>query len=283
MLVYDVDSDASEENLRPKQVQKKSPKKQKQAKKPPQDAKNQQPIDKNIVAPDEDGSNTEDAGLTSMTKFRIKKPIDLPDEAHEDKKQKVSFGKDEHEASASGISNLYDVEIVPQNNGGIFNCNCIATILVVDDNEFNLLPLTIMLKSNHKISCVKALNGAEAVKIFARDRAKKCCDKRIQMIMMDLVMPILNGFDATNQIMDILRQERAIAGTYDTSNDAKKPQEMAKEMGVAIAAITAYIDQPTVDKIFDCGMVEAIQKPIKSTRMDDLVSKYYQVPKKSSS
>lgn len=211
-----------------------------------------------------------------MTKFRIKKPIDLPDEHHQDKNKGVSFAKDEQSASASGISNLFDVEIV-HSMGDNINCNCNATILVVDDNEFNLLPLTIMLKSNHKISCVKALNGAEAVKIFAKDRAKKCCDKRIQMIMMDLVMPILNGFDATNQIIDILRQERAIAGIYDTSNDAKKPKEMAAEMGVAIAAITAYIDQPTVDKIFDCGMVEAIQKPIKSTLLDDLVRKYYKV------
>ncbi len=154
-------------------------------------------------------------------------------------------------------------------------CQCKATVLVVDDNEFNLLPLTIMLKSNHKIICVKALNGAEAVRIFKKDRAKKCCKNHIQMILMDLVMPILDGFDATTQIMDILKQERAIAGTYDTSNDTKKPQEMAAEMGVSIAAITAYIDQPTVDKIFDTGMVEAIQKPIKSVRLDDLIAKYY--------
>ncbi len=30
-----------------------------------------------------------------------------------------------------------------------------------------------------------------------------------------------------------------------------------------------------MDKIFDTGMVEAIQKPIKSARLDDLVKKYY--------
>lgn len=176
--------------------------------------------------------------------------------------------------SASGLSALQDDALIGS-MGENMKCSCLASVLVVDDNEFNLLPLTIMLKSNHKIVCVKALNGAEAVKIFKKDRAKKCCTKRIQMIMMDLVMPVLDGFDATTQIFDILRQERVIAGTYDTSNDAKKPQEMAAEMGVAVVAITAYIDQPTVDKIFDIGMVEAIQKPIKSTRMDELVNKYY--------
>ena len=39
-------------------------------------------------------------------------------------------------------------------------------------------------------------------------------------------------------------------------------------MGLAIIAITAYIDQPTVDKIYDHGMVEAILKPINTKIMN---------------
>ena len=46
-------------------------------------------------------------------------------------------------------------------------------------------------------------------------------------------------------------------------------------MDVTVAAITAYVDQPTVDRIFDIGMVEAIQKPVKSSVMDELINKYY--------
>jgi len=58
---------------------------------------------------------------------------------------------------------------------------------------------------------------------------------------MDLMMPILDGFDATVQIMDILRSERVLKG-YDTSKDNKDAARMAAEMGLAVAAITAYID-----------------------------------------
>jgi len=37
---------------------------------------------------------------------------------------------------------------------------------------------------------------------------------------MDIIMPVMDGFEATIGIMDILRQERALKGkTYDTSND----------------------------------------------------------------
>jgi len=58
---------------------------------------------------------------------------------------------------------------------------------------------------------------------------------------MDLKMPILDGFDATVQIMDILRSERVLKG-YDTSKDNTDAARMAAEMGLAVAAITAYID-----------------------------------------
>ena len=82
------------------------------------------------------------------------------------------------------------------------------------------MPITMLLKSNHRLESIKATDGEEAVSIFRRDRAKKCCNERIQMILMDLMMPICDGFDATIQIMDILKQERQFSGKYDTSNDA---------------------------------------------------------------
>ena len=76
----------------------------------------------------------------------------------------------------------------------------------------------MMLKAAN-ISYMKAVNGVQAVEVFYRDRAKKCCEKRIKLVFMDIVMPSLDGFGATERIMDILRSERQIAGTYDTIND----------------------------------------------------------------
>lgn len=111
----------------------------------------------------------------------------------------------------------------------------------MDDNAFNLMPMRMILKTNFGLDSYKALSGQEALNIFMKDRAKKCCQKRIQMILMDIIMPEMDGFRTTNQIMDILMQERAIKN-YDTSKDRLQPAKMAAEMGVAIVAITAYID-----------------------------------------
>ena len=90
-------------------------------------------------------------------------------------------------------------------------------MLIVDDNEFNLLPLNMLLQANHNIFSDKANNGVEAVKLFRRNRAKKCCNVRYRLVLMDLVMPVLDGIGATVKIMDCLRQERALAGE-DTEN-----------------------------------------------------------------
>ena len=178
----------------------------------------------------------------------------------------------------SALSNLFDDALIGSMAEGI-KCNCVATVLMVDDNEFNLVPLSLILKSQHKIQSIKALDGEQAVKIFRKDRMKRCCNVRIQIVLMDIVMPVMDGLEATARIMDILREERAVAGTYDTLKDRAQPAKMAAEMGVYIAAVTAYIDQPSVDKMFDCGMVEAIPKPVNSVLMAQLIKKYYKFSK----
>ena len=114
---------------------------------------------------------------------------------------------------------------------------------MVDDNEFNLIPLTTLLESNHGLTCLKASDGAEAVEIFRKDRAKRCCETRIQLVFMDIIMPVMDGLEATIRIMEILRQERTLnASKYDRSKDSTQPARMAGEMGVAIVAVTACID-----------------------------------------
>jgi hypothetical protein len=39
------------------------------------------------------------------------------------------------------------------------DCNCESTILIVDDNMFNLIPLELILTENFRIRIDKALNG----------------------------------------------------------------------------------------------------------------------------
>ncbi|MDD3320554.1 MAG: response regulator [Paludibacter sp.] len=66
------------------------------------------------------------------------------------------------------------------------------TILIADDDEMNYILLTFMLEET-TVSIVRAENGAEAV-----DLCKS--DKKIDLILMDVKMPIMDGIDATRAI-----------------------------------------------------------------------------------
>ena len=66
-----------------------------------------------------------------------------------------------------------------------------AKILIIDDSPTELHQLsTILEKHGHHI--VTAANGADGVAI--------CCDEKPDAVLMDIVMPELNGFQATRQL-----------------------------------------------------------------------------------
>jgi len=43
---------------------------------------------------------------------------------------------------------------------------------------------------------------------------------------------------------------------------------------VTVAAVTAFMDAPTVDKCFDVGMVECLNKPVNHGELGMLISYY---------
>ena len=77
------------------------------------------------------------------------------------------------------------------------HCSCDSTVLIVDDNMFNLIPLELILKEMFGINVEKALNGQEAVNMYTKNLLKKCCENKYKLILMDLNMPIMDGYEAT--------------------------------------------------------------------------------------
>lgn len=80
-------------------------------------------------------------------------------------------------------------------------CGCESTILIVDDNFFNLIPLELILSETFQLSVDKALNGADAVAKFRKAITKKCCNIRYKLILMDLNMPVMDGYRAAQEIL----------------------------------------------------------------------------------
>lgn len=77
-------------------------------------------------------------------------------------------------------------------------------ILLAEDNKINSIVLRkILERSNHVVVCVE--NGQEAL-----NAAKK---EDFDLIFMDCQMPILNGFEATQEIRKFNKNIRIIAVT----------------------------------------------------------------------
>lgn len=115
------------------------------------------------------------------------------------------------------------------------------TLLVAEDEYSNYQLLeAILQRENHRI--IHVLNGKEAVDAFHKY-------PEIEMILMDLKMPVMDGITATK----IIKSE--------------KP-------GLPIIAVTAYALSGDKEKALDAGCDEYIAKPIKKSDLLALINKY---------
>ncbi len=95
------------------------------------------------------------------------------------------------------------------------------TILIAEDEEVNYFYLEILLKEVMKLNCTlfHAKNGKEAVTICQTH-------SDIDLVLMDIKMPIMDGWEATKQIKDFL-PEIPIVGQSAFSSDEDKEKAFA--------------------------------------------------------
>jgi signal transduction histidine kinase/DNA-binding response OmpR family regulator len=120
------------------------------------------------------------------------------------------------------------------------NCSINAKILLVEDNEINQTICEEMLK-RVGVQVFLANDGIEAIEM--------CKENHFDIILMDLHMPRMNGFDATKNIREF---------------DEKTP----------IIALTAAVMGE--DKILskEAGMQEHLSKPIDFDELFEVINKY---------
>ena len=92
------------------------------------------------------------------------------------------------------------------------------TILVAEDNDSNFILMTYILKRDYQF--VRAKNGQEAV-----DMARK---GGIDLILMDIKMPVMDGMEATKAIKEFAPQLPIVALT---ANAFDSDRQLALEAG----------------------------------------------------
>ncbi|MCC6684890.1 MAG: response regulator [Bacteroidia bacterium] len=100
-------------------------------------------------------------------------------------------------------------------------------VLLAEDDAMNIIVVSKFLQ-RWGISCDVARNGMEAV-----DKAK---EKKYDVILMDMFMPMMNGTEAARQIRTFDEAVRIFALTADSSDEMK---QQAIESG-----ITDFVTKP---------------------------------------
>ncbi len=121
------------------------------------------------------------------------------------------------------------------------------TVLLAEDNELNMEIAKFFLEQ-HGATVISAKNGSEAVNLFTASAPGD-----IDLILMDIMMPIMNGHEATLKIRSADRP------------DAKT---------IPIVAMTANAFQDDVDKSLSVGMNDHLPKPLGTEKMLSTVYRY---------
>ena len=108
-------------------------------------------------------------------------------------------------------------------------------ILLAEDNELNMEIAEFVLQ-NEGAEVTKAWNGQEAVELFGNSEPGE-----FDVILMDIMMPVMNGYEATKMIRSLDRE------------DAKK---------IPIIAMTANAFTEDRIRAKEAGMDEHVAKPV---------------------
>lgn len=106
-------------------------------------------------------------------------------------------------------------------------------ILLAEDNDLNReIICNILLETGADIVCTN--NGAECVEAFAH-----LPEGRFDLILMDIQMPVMNGYDAAKKIRSLDRTDSHIPIFAMSANAYKEDMEQAKAAGM-----TGYLTKP---------------------------------------
>ena len=114
-------------------------------------------------------------------------------------------------------------------------------VLLAEDDFANAEFVKLVLR-NSNMSIIHALNGAQALDAF-RDNPD------IDLVLMDIKMPVMDGYTATREIRKINKD-------------------------IPVIAVTAFALDGDREKALDAGCTDYITKPVSKEKLTGIVSFY---------
>lgn len=179
--------------------------------------------------------------------FQSSEPLSEVHESFNDENPNISFdqainqGSDYSSLDSTPLLKKSSDLVIPNEKEDKIPYN----FLIVDDTPLNLLILETFIFSENKENLVmKAYNGQQAIDIMREN------PKLFDLILMDCNMPVLNGYEATKKLKELMRD-----GIIEECS---------------ILAISAYSKISEDSKWKECGMDAFIEKPLTKNRFKDI-------------
>jgi len=135
-------------------------------------------------------------------------------------------------------------------------------ILVAEDNLINQkLALSLLQNRGHQV--VLAQNGKEALKIYAAGN--------FDLILMDIQMPEMDGFEATQEIRELESRNSKLGDKTPESQPSSIKYPACGH--IPIVAMTAHAMKGDRERCLAAGMDGYISKPIKAENLFDVIEK----------
>lgn len=120
-------------------------------------------------------------------------------------------------------------------------------VLLVEDNDLNMEIAEFML-ANANVQVVCAWNGQQAVELFEQSQQGE-----FDLILMDIMMPVMNGLTAAKTIRGMERKDAA---------------------EIPIIAMTANAFSDDIEQSREAGMNEHLSKPLDAQKLVEVIRKY---------
>ena len=133
-----------------------------------------------------------------------------------------------------------------------------------------------MLQECFQINPEEAVNGQIAVDMFKEGLDKECmCPNRAyKLILMDINMPVKDGFVASEEILSLVAREQArLEGMQGVGVHRAASQNVVdiQSSFCNIVAVTSYTGQDVKDKASRIGIKKVTFKPLQSSLLQEIL------------
>jgi len=133
--------------------------------------------------------------------------------------------------------------------------------MYVDDQPFNFIVVGSFLERMHHLDYETYSCPQTALSVFGNSLQKKCCNVGYPLVITDISMPVLSGFDLAKKMLKLQQKKEAWLGVTESK--------------FTIMALLAHVYDGVRMQALDIGMKEVIDKPLEYHSFAVLMTRYF--------